>query len=207
MSASTAQERRERQRGEARRTILDAAGEIVMEEGAEAFSMRRLAARCGYTLPTIYHHFGDKPGLLETLLDERFREMVNEIRKAVSPVDDPAESLRRMLRAFIDFGLRNPRHYQLMISTLQEGDEPPAAEEARELFEAPVLALLDRGRLRAGDVEVGTQVIWAFAHGLISLLTSRADLEWAPDLLDVALDGMLHGVVIPDSARSAEDAA
>jgi AcrR family transcriptional regulator len=133
--------------------------------------------------------------------------MVNEIRKAVSPVDDPAESLRRMLRAFIDFGLSNPRHYQLMISTLQEGDEPPAAEEARELFEAPVLALLDRGRLRAGDVEVGTQVIWAFAHGLISLLTSRADLEWAPDLLDVALDGMLHGVVIPDSACPAEDAA
>jgi AcrR family transcriptional regulator len=207
MSASSAQERRDRQRGEARRTILDAAGEIVMEEGAEAFSMRRLAARCGYTLPTIYHHFGDKPGLLETLLDERFREMVAVIRRAVSPVDDPAESLRRMLRAFIDFGLSNPRHYQLMISTLQEGAEPPAAEEARELFEAPVRALLDRGRLRAGDVEVGTQVIWAFAHGLISLLTSRADLEWAPDLLDVALDGMLHGVVIPDSARSAEDAA
>jgi len=72
MSASTAQERRERQRGEARRTILDAAGEIVMEEGAEAFSMRRLAARCGYTLPTIYHHFGDKQGLIAALLELRF---------------------------------------------------------------------------------------------------------------------------------------
>jgi len=207
MSASSAQERRERQRGEARRTILDAAGEIVMEEGAEAFSMRRLAARCGYTLPTIYHHFGDKPGLLEALLDERFREMVDAVQDAVSSVDDPVGTLRRMLRAFVDFGLSNPRHYQLMISMIQEGDEPPAAEEARQLFEAPVLALLDRGQLRAGDVEVGKQMIWAFAHGLISLLTSRADWKWVPDLLDVALDGMLHGVVIPDSARPAEDAA
>jgi AcrR family transcriptional regulator len=178
-----------------------------MEEGAEAFSMRRLAARCGYTLPTIYHHFGDKPGLLEALLDERFREMVDAIRGAVSSVDDPVENLRGMLRAFLDFGLSNPRHYQLMISTIQEGDEPPAAEEARQLLEAPVLALLDRGQLRAGDVELGKKVIWAFAHGLISLLTSRADLEWPPDLLDVALDGMLHGVVIPDSACPAEDAA
>jgi AcrR family transcriptional regulator len=207
MSASSAQERRERQRGEARRTILDAAGEILMEEGTEAFSMRRLAARCGYTLPTIYHHFGDKPGLLEALLDERFREMADAIRSAASPVDDTVENLRRMLRAFVDFGLSHPRHYQLMISMIQEGSEPPAAEEARELLESPVRTLLERGRLRAGEVKVCTQVIWAFAHGLISLLTSRADLEWAPDLLDVALDGMLHGVVIPDSARPAEDAA
>ena len=55
------------QRSQARRAILDATQSLLVEGGYEAFSMRRLAERCGYTAPTIYHHFGDKPGLIGAL--------------------------------------------------------------------------------------------------------------------------------------------
>lgn len=203
MSMSTSNARRERQRGEARRSILDAAEALVVERGVEGFSMRRLAARCGYTLPTIYHHFGDKPHLLEALLDVRFRELV-EVLVEVTASDDASRDLRGMLAAVVEFGFDNPSHYQLLVSALQEGNEPPAAEEARALFEAPILALLADGRLRAPDVEVGVQVIWSFIHGLISLRTSRADWDWHPQLIDTALDGILGGVVIQSPARPAE---
>lgn len=203
MDKSTADSRRERQRGEVRRSILDAAGALVVEQGVEGFSMRRLAARCGYTLPTIYHHFGDKTHLLEALLDARFRELLDVLAR-VAPSDDASHHLRGMLAAVVEFGFDNPRHYQLLVSALQEGNEPPAAEEARTRFEAPILALLAAGRLRAPDVEVGVQVIWSFVHGLISLRTSRADVDWHPDLIDIALDGILGGIVTPDPARLAE---
>lgn len=204
MSFSTAQERRERQRGEARRAILDAAGEIVAAEGVDGLSMRRLAARCGYALPTIYNHFGDKPGLLEALLDQVFAELVGVLHDAPSS-PDPVDDLRDLLRAFVEFGLGNPSHYQLLVTAIRDGSEPPAAVQARERFEAPILRLLEAGRLRGGDVEVGKQVLWAFAHGLISLRTSRADLEWAPDLLDTAMEAMLLGVLTPDPARHAQE--
>jgi AcrR family transcriptional regulator len=204
MALSTSHERRQRQRGEARRAILDAAGALLAERGIAGFSMRRLSARCGYALPTIYHHFGDKTRLLDALLDERFGELVSALRSAPR-VGDPARVLRGMIRAVVDFGLRNPSHYQALVSALRDGTEPPAAEEARALFEAPVHRLLEAGRLCYDNAELVIQVLWAFSHGLISLRTSRADLDWSPELLDVALEGMLHGVVFRDSARPAEE--
>lgn len=204
MSSSSADERRERHRGEARRAILDAAGAVLVEAGPDGFSMRRLAARCGYALPTIYHHFGDKRGVLDALLDEQLREVVDRMRAAALP-GDPVAGLRGMFQALVGFGLSNPSHYQALVSLLQEGDEPPAAQEARALFEMPVVELLEAGRLRADAAEVVIQALWALSHGIISLCTSRADLDWEPDLLDVALDGMLHGLVIENSARPAKE--
>jgi len=196
---STAQERRARRRSEARGAILGAAEILLVERGLGGFSMRRLAARCGYTLPTIYHHFGDKPGLLDALLEERFRDVL-EVLRVIPPQQDPAAAVRALMHSFVEFGLRNPTHYQLLVATLREGSEPPAAVELRGLLETPLDALLAAGRLRAGDTEVVAQALWAFSHGLILLRTSRADLAWAPDLIDVALDGMLRGLVRPAEA-------
>ena len=199
---SPAEARRERSRNEVRREILAAAGALLGEDGHEALSMRRVAARSGYALPTLYHHFGDKPGLLSAVLDERFRELVQAVRNAPAR-GGPVAVLRAMLHGIVDFGLSSPRHYQLLIANLQRGVEPPAAQEARALIERPIQALLDARRLRAGGVEVAVQAIWACAHGLISLRTSGADLEWQPDLIDVALDAILLGLVKPEPARPA----
>jgi AcrR family transcriptional regulator len=199
---SPAQARRERSRSEARRGILGAAEALLEAHGYEALSMRRVAARSGYALPTLYHHFGDKPGLLAALLDERFHELVAAVG-AASGRGGPVAMLRGMLSGIVDFGLSSPRHYQLLIANLQRGVEPPAAQQARALIERPIRALLDAGRLRAGSVEVAVQAIWACAHGLISLRTSRADLEWQPDLIDVALDAILLGLVKSEPARPA----
>ena len=80
MSFHTAAQRREQQRSDARRALLAAAESILVEDGYDQFSMRRLAERCGYTAPTIYHDFGDKLGLLDAVLETRFRELLQAIR-------------------------------------------------------------------------------------------------------------------------------
>jgi AcrR family transcriptional regulator len=200
--ASPAQARRERSRNEVRREILAAADALLGEDGHEALSMRRLAARSGYALPTLYHHFGDKPGLLAAVLDERFRELVEALKRTPRR-GDPVATLRGMLRALVGFGFASPRHYQLLVANLQQGSEPPPMRAARDLIEAPIRTLLEAGRLRAGGVEVAVQALWAFAHGLISLGTSRADLDWEPDLVEVAIDGILLGLVRSEPARPA----
>ena len=47
-----------------RRTILAAAADLVANGGEDGLSIRELCARVEVTPPTIYHHFGDKKGLL-----------------------------------------------------------------------------------------------------------------------------------------------
>ncbi len=75
---SPAIRRRTRQREEARRAILDATEELLLEVGYDDFSMRRLVERCGYAAPSIYHYFGDKDGLIGAETGSIYRSLVPE---------------------------------------------------------------------------------------------------------------------------------
>ena len=189
-----AERRRQQQRLEARRAILDAAESILVGEGYERFSIRRLGERCGYTAPTLYHHFGDKRGLIDALLEERFQALYDRLRR-VQLGADPVENIRALARAFVRFGRRNPTHYRLLHATRPPGTQPPpAAEAARELVEKPFRVLAEQGRLMP-DFEAAGQALWATLHGVISLQNGRPDHAWVPGLADVAIDTMLRGLV------------
>jgi len=190
---TTAQDRRLRHREEARQAILDATQELLVEHGYESFSMRKLATRCGYAAPTIYHYFGDKPSLLDSLIDLRMREVSDEMR-SVSLTGDPVENLRRLFIAFARWGLANPTHYQLLSSTREPH---PAGEEAREVLMRPVTQLEEQGRLET-DIELARQSLWALVHGIISLQTTRPEEDWSEQLIDRALDAMICGLVKPE---------
>jgi AcrR family transcriptional regulator len=196
LELSPAETRRARQREEARRAILDATEALLDEAGGDAFGVRALAARCGYTAPTIYHYFGDKDGLLAALLEERFAELLTEVRR-VAMSDDPVENLRGMVRAYMRFGERNPTFYRLILAARADGGDrsPPSVEAAVTIMMQPWEELSAAGRL--GDVtpEVATQAIWGLLHGLTALRVARPDHGWAPHLAEIAVDAILRGLV------------
>lgn len=189
--------RRRAQRAEARRAILDASEALLVEDGFDAFSMRRLAQRCGYTAPTIYHHFGDKQGLIDELIDERVRRLLTRLRR-VPRGPDPEQNLRALAEAFVRFGLQNPTHYQLLTAPRpDDSPEPESAEQLRALFEDPLRELERAGRLRTPDLEEAKQCLWVLLHGVISTRTSLPHHPWSKTLVRSALDAMLRGLLHP----------
>ena len=60
-------ERREREKEEVRKKILDAARELFATEGYERVTMRKVAEAIEYSPTTIYHHFEDKDDLVRAL--------------------------------------------------------------------------------------------------------------------------------------------
>ena len=202
MDLQPAEQRRRRQREEARRTILDAAEALLVRDGYNGFSMRRLADLCGYTTPTIYHHFGDKKGLTDALLDERLRRLLRRMKR-VPQGDDPVENWRGQTLAFIRFGLKHPTHYQLLM-TPRDADEPllPVAEELIELLGRPFAALQEAGRLMADDAEGARQAVWAMVHGLISLQNGLRDVEWSRTLDASAVALLERGLIREAGARA-----
>jgi AcrR family transcriptional regulator len=196
--AETPAERRRREmREDARRSILDAAESLLVDDGYERFSMRRLAHRCGYTAPTIYHYFGDKRRLIDAVLEHGFGRILDRLRQ-VRRSDDPAEDVRAQLEAFVRFSLENPTHYRLL-SLPRPDDAPPSPSEqtAREQLEAPLAALLRQDRLRASSVEQAVQCLWVVLHGVISLRTTRSDAHFTEKLEAFALDTLLRGLIAP----------
>jgi AcrR family transcriptional regulator len=205
LAGAPAERRRQQQRQEAQRAILDATEALLVEDGFERFSMRRLAQRCGYTAPTIYHHFGDKRGLIDALLEERVRRLLGRLRR-VKHDGDPVETLRALARAFVRFGLQNPIHYRLLSAPRPDSSPPPAAAaEAQAMVEGPLAGLFRAGRLRCGDLEEVRQCLWVLLHGLISMQISRPREGWSRSLLETALDAMLCGLISPPSDADADD--
>src|SRR5262245_39035003 len=109
-------ERRERERQETRKRLLDAARELFVELGYDAVTMRKVAEKAEYSATAIYHHFEDKKALLRELCDQDFGELAKRF-VGFAGIEDPIERLRAVGRAYIDFGLAYPNHYRLMFMT------------------------------------------------------------------------------------------
>jgi len=187
--------RRNQQRATVRRRILTATEALLVNEGYEGFSMRRLVDRCGYTAPTIYHHFGDKAGLIDTLLEERFREMAERIDR-VPEFEDSAVQLRAQLLAFVEFGLENPTHYSLLMAPRPADVSPPeTTEQSRKRIELTLSRLAREGRLRIDDIEEAVQCIWVILHGLISTRISYADYPWTDCHIEQSIEILLRGLL------------
>jgi len=204
MSIQTAAQRRSKLRADARRVILDAAESLLAEGGYEAFSIRRLTERCGYTAPSIYHHFGDKLGLIDAVLEEHFGELLKLIA-GVPTSDDPLETIRARSRAFAGFGLGNPTHYRILTTRRDPSASPlQAAEDARGLLEQPWRQLIEQGRLAPEHIDLAQQSCFALLHGIVSLLLSRPDLAWAPAIVEESIDALLRGLTRPSAAPRPE---
>src|SRR4051812_23310226 len=94
-------ERRSLRKTELRQAILDAAGELFLEQGYERFSMRQVAERIGYTATTLYRYFDNKDSLVFAVVDRGFEEFGAALVAAATSTDDPLERLRELGRAYI----------------------------------------------------------------------------------------------------------
>src|SRR5262245_28831555 len=167
--------RREQEKEGLRRVILDAAGEIFLEQGYEGFSMRRVAERIGYSATTIYRYYEDKDDLLFAVINEGFSEFARQLTEAAEGVSNPLKRLEALWHAYIRFGLNNPVFYQMMFMQRSDLLFESQREQTRPMIESfdtlqkTVRAAMDAGVMRRGDVETYSRVIWALVHGVTAL--------------------------------------
>src|SRR6266851_692697 len=109
-------ERREREREEVRRKILDAAHDLFAREGYDRVTMRRIAEAIEYSPTTIYNHFEDKDDLVQSLCEEDFARLLGALQAEQSPAD-PVEQIRQLGLAYARFGVDYPNHYRFMFMT------------------------------------------------------------------------------------------
>jgi AcrR family transcriptional regulator len=101
-------ERRQREREELRRAILDTAREIATAEGWTAVTIRRVAEKIEYSPPVIYEHFSSKEEIVIELLREGFRRMLTAMRAARDAQKDPVEALLAIGHAYWSFSVAHP---------------------------------------------------------------------------------------------------
>ncbi|MGH7458211.1 MAG: TetR/AcrR family transcriptional regulator [Longimicrobiaceae bacterium] len=148
-----------------RERILAEAEELWREGGTRALTMRAVAGRVGVTATALYRHFAGKKELVGELRARAERLLEGYLERALQG-RTPRERLGLAGRAYLDFGLQQPRVYGILISTREpaEGAGLFLAERVRECME--------ERWLRPGDPEDVARTIRSLLHGLISLQLS-----------------------------------
>lgn len=150
--------------------ILAAAADLLESDGPEALTSRAVCAAAGITAPTLYHHFGDMTGLVNVLVTRGIADFMAGKRAARHSVD-PAAGLRKGWDAWIDFALRRPALFKLMVD--RAARDPELGREAHRIMRDNLDRLGEQGALKV-SVDVAARAMQAASNGVLSLLAQGA---------------------------------
>lgn len=101
--------------GDLRLALIEAAEQLLSEQGIEAFSLRAAARQAGVSPAAPAHHFSDSAGLLTEIAIRGFDELTDDLIKWVEQGDqEPVAKLRSLGQAYIYFALNNRARFLLM---------------------------------------------------------------------------------------------
>ena len=195
-------QRRERQKESLRQEILDAARELFIKEGYDNVSMRRIAEKIEYSPTTIYLYFEDKADLLFHLCEETFAQLASKSEELLKDQSDPIQTLKKIGRAYVDFGLKHPNHYRVTfinhpsVQVTPDHYEHSTGRKAFNLLKRAVEECIKQKEIRVIDADVASQALWAAVHGITSLLITHPNYPWVQDekTIDLVIDSMCAGL-------------
>jgi AcrR family transcriptional regulator len=187
-----AQKRRARYSEEMRQDILQAAREIIAEEGAAALSIRGIARRIGYSASALYEYYAGKEEIARALFTFGFERLAAVMEAAERAHADPRERIRAMGVAYRQFALAHPQEYSIMFSrpipefTPNDTDLNVIASRAFAPLQRAYADGISASELRRMDPRTAATIAWAFIHGMSSLelakMSGPPPGDYPPDL-------------------------
>jgi len=166
-------ERIQRLKDDTRLNILEAALQIVKEEGWQSLSMRKIADVIEYTAPIIYEYFANKEGILLELTRKGYMLLGQDIQKAKSEHRLPEKQIEAMWIAYWNFAFQNKELYKLMFGVEMNCCElkkaMPEAEFTTGMFNDVISELIDKEKLNEELLCRKYYTYWSIVHGLISI--------------------------------------
>lgn len=195
-------ERRARQKTLLRQEIMDAARDILVREGYDGLSMRKVAEKIDYSPTTIYLHFKDRDDLVFSVCEEVLAGLVRELHAVERQHADPLVALKKGMRRYVEFGLAHPQHYLAVFVIPHEHAGP--REKSPDSMGAQAFGVLPRlvgacvrlKKIRKVDVDATSRALWTAIHGVTSLLIVMPDFDWGnrdaviDQLLTLLVDGL-----------------
>ncbi|NLS01602.1 TetR family transcriptional regulator [Rhizobium sp. P38BS-XIX] len=201
------------------RALVDAALDLVTEEQAWDFSLRKVARRAGVSHNAPYNHFTDKRALLAEVAASGFRLLQQHLFAAIADEPDAKQALFRLANAYVDFASDNPALYRLMFGPmLADGHQnrPDVTIEAGAKAKTVLVGLLQRGAAAAAfsfhpenteGLETAHLTVWSALHGLASFVVDRKAETNLPEgkLADLVLTLLLNGLANPKNRESQDN--
>lgn len=158
--------------------VLDAARDLLMEQGISELTMKDVQERSGVSNGSIFHHFGSKDGILAALFAAERRAYLGSVGAAIIAHEgDPCDAFGAGAAAAVLFHARDPQRYMRLIAAFSNSEwlfrneaiwaglirevEAPVMHWALPHFQSGALPMLPPGLFQSymlGPAEQLTQV-------------------------------------------------
>ncbi len=159
-----------------REAAIEAARELLVEEGFAELSMRRVASAVGVSAPALYRHFDSKQALVWAVVGQGYRVFIDTLAGALA-ADSPLERFRECGRCYFRFAREQPGYYMLIFGfTARDFGFRDIPDSVCQQGEVAFRMLVDRIRecidaklfVDESPQSLAT-FVWAETHGLASL--------------------------------------
>ena len=152
--------------------LLECAKELFYTKGYDAVGVQEIVDRAGLTKPTLYHYFGSKSGLLQTLVLVKCEEFRQALAVFIRQDKGIRESLYDLAGLYCDFFERDRKFYLMIMSLYyyaRENEAYKAVEPYITEFYFFVVQVFDRASDELGNMR-GRQ--YQFAAGFTGTINS-----------------------------------
>lgn len=151
----------------ARAALVDAAAQLLAEDGPAALTARRLAAAAGTSTMAVYTRFGGMDDVRLAVRETGFAALTAEL-DALEPTADPVADLAATGSTYLAAGIARPHLYRAMVVDRPVQDDTAGAATF-ERFVADVRRCLDAGRFRGVDPVIAAAQLWSMRHGMVTM--------------------------------------
>jgi AcrR family transcriptional regulator len=183
-----------------RSAILDNALALFAEKGYDGAGIQEIVDKSGITKPTLYHYFGSKFGLLETMLKEKTSAFMEALREAADYKGDLVLTLTKTVRAYFLFAGDNPDFYRFLVSLNFTGPGSDAYKAAMEIWKEQhriikdmfLRSVRENGNLRDRNDTLAFTFVGMVNNYLTLHFHNRLELK--EELIHRAVKQYMHGI-------------
>lgn len=159
--------KREQQRMERRKQILDCSLDMIISRGYEAMKIRDIAQKLNISTGLFFNYFKSKEKVYEELIKIGISGPENVLRLNVDGID-PIELFERMTYAIFEYLKIDPftrKMFLLMAQTVRSESAPESVKNLVEHLDAitPILPVIAKGQ-QMGEIKQGNPKALAVAY-------------------------------------------
>ena len=116
--------------------FIEAADEVIQQEGIGAITIRKVADKAGYTSATLYNYFDNLNHLIFLATMRHLEEYHDEVEQRVKSCKTPMDAYLVISECFCEHSFRKPEIYDILFYRNQDGKVEEYTRQYYELFES-----------------------------------------------------------------------
>ncbi|MFT8348724.1 TetR/AcrR family transcriptional regulator [Clostridium saccharoperbutylacetonicum] len=167
--------------GDLKESLIKMGLKLYNEEGADKFSIRKVAALCNVSHAAPYKHFKNKEELIDAISEYVFNNFQSSLSEIVENYKtDPYERLIALGKRYVSFMVENPDYLQFAF--LKKSDSNIVVEEntlnnvdyrSFNVFKECAVDFLRSIDVKEEEYAQNIIAMWSMVHGLSTMLAYK----------------------------------